>query len=145
MTILTIDTNLFGTDRPLASNASRRMLDQARQGRITVVVAELVIQEAVNKWADEVRKLEQRRRDSLLQMRARGMEISDAIATSLDLDAYREEMDATIRSTLDAASVRVAGFPSVGHQPVVERALRRRKPSIERGRTATGTPCCGKP
>jgi hypothetical protein len=144
MTILTIDTNLFGTDRPLASNAARRMLDQARQGRLTVVVSELVIREAVNKWAEEVRKLEQRRRDSLRQMRARGMEISDTIATSLDLSAYQEEMDETIRSTLEAAGVRVSGFPSVGHEPVVERALQRRRPFDREGRTATATPCSGK-
>lgn len=65
MPTVMVDTNVFGTDSPMATAQMRRLLDQAARGNLELVVPEIVVREAVNSWAEGIRSVEDRRRGRL--------------------------------------------------------------------------------
>lgn len=108
------------------------MLDESTRGRLTVAVPELVLREAVNKWAEGVAGLERQRRESLKNLARRGVSVDPAPA--LDTEALQRDEDARVRGVLKLAGVEIVAFPQVGHAAVSDRALQRRRPFDKEGK-----------
>ncbi len=66
-----VDTNVFGADSPLAPAHMRELLDEAARDNIELIVPELVVQEAVNSWAEKIETIENRRRGAVRDLRTR--------------------------------------------------------------------------
>lgn len=128
MPVLTIDTNVLGKDRPFSSNAVTRLLDESRRGRVVVRLSELVVRELVNCWIEAVGEWERKRQEALRALANRGVDIDAAWIGGLDLPLLAKEENARVRRVLDDAGVHVVGYPDVGHEPMIERALARRQP-----------------
>jgi hypothetical protein len=116
----------------LAGNPQRVVLDAAARGRLVVVVPELVVREVVNKWREktigEVIKL----RDGVGRLRKYGVAVILPDANQLEAEAIKVE--AALRAKLKMPGVLNPGFPLVGHEPLVQRALDRRLPFTRDGK-----------
>lgn len=131
--LLTVDANILGFKRPLASNAVTRMLDEARGGLINAFVSDVVVRETVNGWMESVQEWERKRQEACHALSERGVFDLGAADPPLDLLRLRVRVDEQIRSRLEDADVRISPLPELGHQAVVERALARRQPFDRRG------------
>lgn len=131
---LVLDANVVGTKAPLASNAVRTLLDVCREGRLRVVVPELVIREVVNKWReDSSMLLEQGERTQAELVRRQVVDARLGVPRP-DVAAAAAVLDAKMRRDLEEVGALVPDLPKVPHATVVARALGRQAPFDQHGR-----------
>jgi PIN domain len=125
------DTNLFWGDPMLRRPFFELVLQEARRGRFDLVVPELVIMEAVQKFRERSahavaageRGAEERRR----------LQIPDD-ASADDLDAWVEGYDRLLRERLVEAGAEIVPLPNVPNSTLADWAVRKRKPFGAKGR-----------
>ena len=133
MAVVVVDTNVLGIDRPLENADMRRLLDEHKRGNLRLVVPQIVIDEAVNKWAEKIADEESKRATAVGQLKSRGALPADHQDQALDADALRTEEMNRVLSALGDAGVDIAPYPDIDHQQVVARALRREQPFDREG------------
>ena len=134
MPTVIVDTNVFVFAAHGLRAEMRRLLDEAARGNLDLVVPELVVQESINSWFEKIRGIEQARRVAVKELRDRRALPADHEDTRLDFEAARQAEDSRVRAALLSAGASIPGFPAVGHEPVVQRALERRQPFTKDGK-----------
>src|SRR5689334_16204782 len=132
MATIVLDTNALGITPPLGSNEVRRALDESKQGRIRLAVPELVVQEAVNCWAEELVSREDKYLAALANLRRLDIEVG--LDQTLDHEQLRSDRERGVRTALADAGAEILPFPSVAHEEVAARALARRQPFDKQGK-----------
>src|ERR1044072_1127960 len=132
MALLVLDTNRVGIDDRMGSNDARVLLDAARHGRLVLALPELVVREVMCKWRE-------RKESQLAKLgsTARNLgELGSAIQVpeTEQLEKLERRVEIALRERLTGPNLMVPGFPSVGHEEVVARALRREQPFDREGR-----------
>jgi hypothetical protein len=128
-----LDANALKRDRFFSKHASRLLVREAREGRIRLVIPEVVLDEAINLYREDVSKQQvniTRATLELRQLRADpGIDV-EALVVNEPLARYREFLGEIIA----AAGATVAPYPSIAHTDVVDRALRRDRPFDPEGK-----------
>lgn len=122
-----LDTNVVGIPA-FTSNAHRLLLEASREGRIVLVVPELVLRETANRWREEVESLLERR-DSielrLIEIRALSWAQK---SRSVDAHSLAHDMRERLEQQLRAHGAQITALPDASHDDIVSRALARRQP-----------------
>lgn len=122
-----LDTNVVGIP-PLDSNAHRLLLEASREGRIALVVPELVLRETANRWREEVQLLLDRRDEAelrLIELRALSWAQK---SRALDPYSLAHDMRERLEQQLRDHGASILGLPDASHDDIVSRALARRQP-----------------
>lgn len=129
-----LDANAIAEDYLLERNPARLLLREAREGRIELIAPQVAIDEAVNKYREEIeeRFREARRAKRRLQG-LRAIDQSQA-AFELSTDDATTAYEQLLTDTLTAAGAEVLGYPAVAHEDVTKRALERRRPFDPEGK-----------
>jgi hypothetical protein len=127
-----LDANAVGVDPPLGKIEHRLLLDAHRAGTIVLVIPELSLREAVNRW----KELVQQQSSKLANARQELLKLapSHRLPFSLmDRERGAQELLAQLSEALTRAGVPMPKIPHVTHDELVGRALDRRQPFDARG------------
>lgn len=129
------DTNALvgGGARPMQSNDIRRLLGLSKSGKLKLVLAEIVVREAANKWAEAVVRAEADYTKSRAFLEEAEL-LDGAPKVRLEKSEIRRSEEARIREIVTAVGGEIAPLPSTSHAEVVTRALERRQPFDSNGR-----------
>jgi hypothetical protein len=130
---MVLDTNVLGTERPFGTIAYLRALEESRAGRFRLVVPELVLQEAINRWAEAVAELDRGISLEHRKLQRKGVR-AGVLPDAVDVGREVRELDEAVRESLLEAGALVPPLPAAGHQLVVSRAQERRQPFDAAGR-----------
>lgn len=131
--IVVLDTTALVADRFLESNDMRLLLAASRDGTFRVAVTEVSLLEAINKVRENAAEALGSVRsgmESLRRLRA----LPVGLITDVSEDSVATTYEAIIRREFEQSKVEVLELPAVGHRPLLERALERRKPFDSAGR-----------
>jgi len=125
-----LDANiLIANFRP--GRAFKLLLDGSRTGQLQLIVPEIALREAANKFEEKC-LAERRALDKALAGLARiGARVAEQEAVDPSAEALRYEQE--MRKALKAAKARIPGLPAIAHAELLEWALERRKPFKENG------------
>lgn len=124
-----LDTNIFVANfHP--SNAFKLLLEGSRSGQIVVIVPDLVIREAVNKYREQLsgklRELEK------VASALRRFDVHVDVPSRDEAEARALRYQRDLRRSLRDAGAVIPDLPDVSHNKLLQRALDRRKPFKER-------------
>jgi hypothetical protein len=128
-----LDTTALRADLRMEGGSFAVLIREARLGRFRLVVPELVILETVNLLRREVEKAKARLLSAAQDMKQ--LTGSDGpLANDIpNPETVASQYESTLRTKLAEFKTLIPGLPSVSHQAVLARALRRRKPFKEKG------------
>jgi predicted nucleic acid-binding protein len=132
---VTFDTSALVEDWWLERAATRALLAQARRGKATLWIPEVVVAELVNKRSERLRAQwdkhagASRAVGALMAPDRRGA----WRAADVDFDADRADYERQLRQRLQQADVRIAPWPEVAHVDLVTRDLARSRPFKQNG------------
>jgi predicted nucleic acid-binding protein len=122
-----LDTNILLANlrgaRP--SNDLKLVLADARAGRFSLIVPELVLEETVNKRREAALDAERKLRQAHSDLAAVGATLE---LPNVDLTAVVEQFRKQLVELLSSSKTDVPKLPDVRHETIVRRALERRKP-----------------
>lgn len=130
--IVILDSTEICANFYLESPAFKLLCDAARSAGVTVVVPQVVFDEVVNKFREQIEEASTkvqgslRRLKQLLSTRTMDLPIVDSAAAAA---TYANKL----RTRLNQFHAEVPAYPIIAHSDVVERALRRRRPFRENG------------
>src|SRR4051812_20580317 len=97
-------------------------MDESREGRVRLVLPELVLREAVNLWIAAVGRHDHDRYAAHRGLERAGIDAGTA-PDPIDLGREWRAFDAAIREELADANALVSPLPAASHEPLIERAL----------------------
>lgn len=123
---IVIDTNQFIGNYRLESPQWRMLLDAANHLSYTVVVPEVVVDEVVNKFKEQLVEATQK-------MGALGRDLAKMLpdfdgSGDVDVETSVDEYRSWLKAHLEASGVRIEPYPSVSHREVVAQDLAGKKP-----------------
>ena len=125
--VVILDANALRRDFFFRSNAYRVMLWEAREGRLRIVIPEVVIDEVLNLYREAVASQQITIRNALRELEV--LQATEGLdEQQLDVTAAAVAFEAHLRNVIDYAGIQVAPYPSVSHEEVVKRALDRSPP-----------------
>jgi hypothetical protein len=120
-----VDANVLVENfRP--SNAFKLLLEGARTGQLVLVVPELALKEAANKFRERIWERVKDIDQAVAKTLALG--VACGVEPDLEPDAEAIRYEHGLRRTLAEVHAVVPPLPDVSHDTVVQRALERRKP-----------------
>lgn len=122
-----LDANALVEDLWCVRTPARLLMREARLGRVGLLVPEIVFEEVVNHYREQVEEQVAAWRRSIRRLRRLRTTIADVrepADPTVAADAYR----AGLRAILLGSGATFLPFPSVSHETVVARALGRRPP-----------------
>lgn len=124
-----LDTNILVANfRP--SNAFKLLLEGSRSDQIILIVPELVVREAANKYREH---LSTKLRDlDKVASALRRFDIHVEVPLRDEPEARALLYERNLRGSLTAAGAAIPGLPDVPHAKLLQRALDRRKPFKDR-------------
>lgn len=134
MVRVVVDTNVAGgkKSRPLTTIELRRLLDETLRGNLQLVVPEIVLRECSNLYADYLREHADALRNATSALRQADL-LTSTEDLMFDRDHVRADTEKELRREITKAGGMVPPLPSVSHDRVVERALRRGQPFDSNG------------
>lgn len=133
MLLVVLDTNEVGVHRPLASAGHRLLIEAARAGTIRLVVPQLVIDEVVNKWRENLEDAVERRAKAERQLVALQAITPAKQAPILDSEELAHAVRNQLVELLASVDADMPDLPAVKHEELVARSLRRRQPFDSKG------------
>lgn len=132
--IVVLDTSVIVADFRLEATSSRRLLDDLREAGVGLVVPELVVLEAVNKFREQL-ATDVALADKSLQSIARKRGTSDHSPMGDNfVQSATSEYEGHLRRRIDSVGGVVPPIPEIPHRVLVDWALQRRKPFSSDGR-----------
>ncbi|MDQ3933062.1 MAG: PIN domain-containing protein [Actinomycetota bacterium] len=128
--IVVIDSNIFFSDFLMRRPRFRLIREEAREGRFQLAIPEVVVQETVNLYREELVKAHASLQDRIQKPLSRLNELESGLqpSTDLDIDATVATYERLLRERLADVRANVLPLPNVPEQDVIDRALARRKP-----------------
>lgn len=127
-----LDANTVGIRAPMAGNPHRLLLAAHDKGQLRLVMPEVVIREVANKWREKTEEQLAKFAAPARELAKYGVKVERP--TGADLVEQAAQVERGLRDRLRQAGVATPGYPDVGHEPFVERALGRRKPFDAKGK-----------
>ena len=129
MVRVVVDTNVVGgkKSRPLTTIELRRLLDETTRGNLQLVVPEIVLRECSNLYADYLREHAEALHSATSALRQADL-LTATENLVFDRDHVRADTETKLRVEITRAGGIIPPLPSVSHDRVVERALRRDQP-----------------
>ncbi len=129
-----LDSNIFVSDFRMEGTAFRVLLSAAPRVGITLCVPQLVLDEVVNKYREQLRGVAAKyvsvARSWQRMTTERLPPIADDCGVAEHSHAYAEHL----RTTLASVDAKILPYPDVSHEKLVRRALERRRPFAKGGR-----------
>jgi PIN domain len=114
-----------------SGRAFKLLLDGARTGQLELIVPEIALREAANKF--EERCTEERRALEKAMGRLSRLGVQTSASAAVDPQAERLRYERNLRRSLRSSGGRTPGIAKVPHGALVDRALQRRKPFKDNG------------
>lgn len=128
-----IDTNVLLPDYWMRSGELQLLLMRARNQRLTLIVPEVVVREAVSNFRRELYSCQEELMEADERIRRLCRTRHRQLTSRVDVEAEVVKYERYLREELARARAVVAPIPSVSHDELLDRAVRRRKPFGEKG------------
>jgi hypothetical protein len=128
-----VDTNVLMGDKPFRSSAYLRAVEATRVGQIRLVVPEIVLREAVNRWVHAIAENDQAMTRAHRKLLRAGAEVGN-LPDAVDVGRLHRSLIGEATAELEGAGGLVSPLPDVGHEAIVSRALDRLQPFDSKGR-----------
>lgn len=129
-----LDANVIAGDFRFRHNATRLLLREAREGRIGLLVPQVAVDEAVNKYREELETPHREWQRASKRLRGLGAIDESEVTHALDLQAIEANFRQELTEKLTSARAEILPYPSVSHETVVRRALARERPFDAEGK-----------
>ncbi len=124
-----LDSNVICRDFPLVGSTFRVFFDGLARAGHSLHVPQVVIDEVLNKYPEELRKVKKSLDEARRVMGEIESPFTNATIEEL-VEAYRD----MLLSRFEEVRTTIMDYPDVPHEAVVQRALNRRKPFAPSGR-----------
>jgi hypothetical protein len=128
-----LDSSILVSDFGMTSGSFEVVLNEARNGRIRLVVPEIVILETVNKFRERMEDIRSEIEQQETQLRRLLGAIEPILAPLPSTAAAVEAYESRLRAKLSQVAALTPSIPNIPHELVVDRALARRKPFARSG------------
>ena len=127
-----LDANAIREDFRFTRNPGRLLLREAREERIRLVVPQIAFDEAVNLYREAIE--EEKRAVRQARSRLERLGVSSGQGEELDVDATVAAYSSELATLLSSAHANIHPYPSVSHEMVARRAMRRDRPFDPKGK-----------
>jgi len=131
--LVVLDTNVLIQHRQLDTPIIKTLLDEAERTGHIIHVPQVVIDETVNKYGEDLRDAVKKTENELKDVSKILDQPLTSPTTMIDLAKAEKDYREKLETTFKIANRKILEYPSASHQKVVARALKRKRPFSANG------------